>query len=172
MKNQNKMLMTAAMLGVMVVGLGGCSTVTAPPAISQFDKTGKGELFIVVAVGGRDSGEATCAKAKEVSVGEIKDGRCERPQDFYSRLGAPSYKSSFTNYIPVLIPNNVLVENQDIIKIRMKDGMPAYFERVVTKAANRRDTTSECFLDWSLMGSGGVVCPKHNWDYRNYVPNP
>lgn len=161
--------LTALSMIAMGLSLVGCSTITTPPPISKFDKTGVGELYVGMGVETPNSAGEACKKAS------VKDERCYHPTDFYMRNGLPSFKGTTNSYIPVLIPNGVLVESGDIIQIRMKEGAPANFVKLITKSSQKFDKSADCYLDRTIipfLGEyGGVVCPKYNWDYRDYVPS-
>lgn len=167
---KNKLKMTGLALVVMLVG---CATALPPQPIENFDKTGAGDIFALVFFNSRVSGESVCAKALEANP-NLKDKRCDAPGAYYGVIASPQFGAWVSHGFPVLVPNNVDVSGNYIIKVRLANAEPAHFMFVANPG--KGDKNSDCYINGSFGpgtgGSGGVVCPKYNWDYRNYVPHP
>lgn len=166
---------TNSLLVVGVVALMvGCGTGNIRPLnISEVDKSGRNNpnIFISVAsIGGIFTADQVCNEAPAAG----NDDRCRNRGAYYGVGGTP-YLAVAGRQIPVLVPMQEQVGANDIIKIRLKDGVPAYFVQVVTKgglgfAADKPqfDRNSDCYNENRL--SVAVVCPKYNWSYKDLEP--
>lgn len=168
MMNKMKVVVLAV---TAIVGLSGCATAIAPQPMSKFDKSGKGEVFAAVAHASRVSGQSVCEAARGANP-EFNDKRCEAPDDYYG-VSAVIYTNSWVaDHFPILIPKDVDVSGGTIIKARLKEGFPAYYEGIFGKTIHQSPSDDRpCYWDRNIFGAGGIVCPKFGWDYRNHVPN-
>lgn len=169
MKNtKTSMSSTMSKLGALVVMgvtlmLGGCAS--APPVnISEIDRSGRGEMYAIVDLAGTRDAVSMCAEHARAKI----DPRCSNAAAYYGKNVTPHTEGLKVTLIPVMVPNEVKVNGNDIIKIRMQDGVPAFYEGTFGKVtAGFQNTTQDCYLDKNIFGSGGVVCPKFNWSYKN-----
>lgn len=153
-----------AMAGVML-GLGGCASTAGldGPKIETSVKAGNGVVFGMK--GGNKSVEKICAAFASEYPG-TKDDRCEN-QDKYSAIGVlvvdfrlkPKAPYVVTALVPLAVGS---IPHSGIVKLRLDGQRPAYFDELVAPYHN---IDTACYYSNSAMHSG-VVCPKHNWDYR------
>lgn len=164
--------MKSAFLAVLAtMGLAGCYGLQ-PVRIADVDSKGKGEMFVIVDGGASPSVESVCAAAPMGS----EDERCKNQNLYYARMVTHVVGGFASNLYPVLIPKteqvNASAFNSDILKVRLKDGVPAYFEFVASRG---RKDDPECYYEGAFGrgsgGAGGVVCPKYNWNYREHISN-
>lgn len=160
----------ATKLGLLaIVGgsllMGGCAT-TAPTTIAKVDKSGKGEMYVLVnTISSQASAADVCANSPKAA----EDTRCAHPGDYYGVSTTPTTEGFVNPAIAVLVPNTAKVRNNDIIKIQMVDGMAAFYEGTFGRLLPgfQRDETQPCYFKRNLTANGGVVCPKFGWSYKD-----
>lgn len=68
--------------------------------------------------------------------------------------------------VPVLVPKGINFPRASLLKVRVKGNAPAYFEEVAAIGLDKPDCYRLGLYGRGSGGPGGVVCPKHNYDYR------
>lgn len=170
MNSMMNKLAALALAGVALT-MGGCASyLTNPATVSQVDRTGKGEMYAIVDMYGKVDAAEMCAKHEKAA----SDARCANLAEYDAVAVTPhteKYLGRLT-MIPVLVPKEAGVRGRDIIKVRMQDGVPAFYEGTFGHVtAGFQDKSRGCYYDRGISATGGVICPKFGWSYKDIKPN-
>jgi len=151
--------MLAMLAGVMV--LGGCASTKGLDTLNveKQIKAGNGIVF------GSKAGTKSVSDICE-AFASANDERCKNQKDYFA-IGVVVVDFRLAPKAPylviALVPKSVGdIPHTGIVKVRLDGFRPAYFEGLV---ASYHNADKECYYSNSAAHSG-VVCPKHNWDYR------
>ncbi|HJV84545.1 MAG TPA: hypothetical protein VJ698_03650 [Noviherbaspirillum sp.] len=154
-------LVAMVALGALFAGLSGCTTLSPMSEVAALPKKADGIMF--AQLGGLDphSAESICA-----AFPGVKDERCEHKDQYDGMMVVPSSRYWKAVKVPLLAPKSAGVSAGDIVKIRVAEGHPAYFEFIAAKGTQVKDCYYDGMYGPHSGGPGGVVCPKYNWDYK------
>lgn len=160
MKMNLKIKGVVALLAAGLV-LGGCASTRGLDTLNveKQIKAGNGIVFGMKA-GGKLVSDICDAFAS------ANDERCKNPSD-YRAINVLVVDFRLVPKAPhgvvALVPKTAgEIPHTGIVKLRLDGFRPAYFEGLVAASHN---ADKDCYYSNSAAHSG-VVCPKHNWDYR------
>ncbi len=162
-KKTNGLMAKLGLLAMVAGGLAmtGCSSTKGLDTLHVEQQIKSKDGIIYGIKGGTKSVASICE-----AFANTNDERCKNQDDFQAinvlvvdfRL-VPKAPYGLVAFVPKSVGE---IPHTGIVKLRLDGFRPAYFEGLVAPYHN---ADKECYYSNSAAHSG-VVCPKHNWDYR------
>lgn len=107
------------------------------------------------------------ASAEEICSNYPADERCRDIASYKGDTIQVRDTGFAVDDIHILVRKDVEYPRRSIVRVRVKGNAPGYFEGVAAVGLSDPDCYRDGLLGRGTTGTGGVICPKYGYDYRN-----